>query len=142
MGLNTHIHMFLTGSPAPLLSYPSSGSGSSSSSSSTSHLASPQVGRPLYCEFVKESLFVKVVKYSTLKVCLFLCNLTWFIFNSLSIPMERCTNFNWKRAVPLHRSPLPSCWKKYPIKAVRAPHHAQRNTSWCLPSFPVRHLIL
>lgn len=76
MGLN-HINIFfLTGSPAPLLSYPSSGSGSSSSSSSASHLASPQVGRPLYCEFVKESLFAKVVKYSTLKVCLFPCNLS------------------------------------------------------------------
>ncbi len=38
-----HICVSSTGSPGPVLSYPSSGSGSSSSSSSTSHLASPQV---------------------------------------------------------------------------------------------------
>uniref|UniRef100_A0A671TIR7 non-specific serine/threonine protein kinase n=1 Tax=Sparus aurata TaxID=8175 RepID=A0A671TIR7_SPAAU len=89
-------------SPAPLLSYPSSGSGSSSSSSSASHLASPQVGRPLYCEFVKESLFAKVVKYSTLKVCLFPCN--------LSYRPEEFVSHNCSQTVPI---PVPTQIQNY-----------------------------
>uniref|UniRef100_A0A3Q0SQS9 non-specific serine/threonine protein kinase n=1 Tax=Amphilophus citrinellus TaxID=61819 RepID=A0A3Q0SQS9_AMPCI len=49
---------FLTGSPAPMLSYPSSGSGSSSSSSSTSQLASPQVCAMCSCKMNKPTEIV------------------------------------------------------------------------------------
>lgn len=60
-GALTQARLFLTGSPAPALSYPSSGSASSSSSSSTSHLASPQVCTPLFSEDVKCLFFCSLV---------------------------------------------------------------------------------
>ncbi len=65
----------------------------------------------------------------------------FLILSFLSIPMERCTDFSPKLAFPCLKTSPSSCRKKCPIKTAGT-HLTQRNTSWCLHSFPVRLLSL